>query len=216
MSKSSTTASKGELTRACILDAAVQQAALAGFEALTIGGLASQTGLSKSGLFAHFGSKEELQLAALDEVVRRFIETAYQPALAAPAGRARLLALFAHWLQWTKRSGLPACPMMSALGEYDSQPGPMRNALEREMRRLDAAIADNVATAIALGEFSGAVTPQQFAFETFGIIASCYRSRILYQDPESGTQAQLAFTRLLAAAAGEAPAGTVAPATVRP
>jgi AcrR family transcriptional regulator len=189
--------SKGEETRAAILDLAVQQSATLGFDALTIGSLATQTGMSKSGLFAHFGSKEELQLATLDEVVRRFTETAYIPSLAAPIGEQRLSLLFENWLLWTQRSGLRACPMMTAMGEFDDQPGPMRDAVIAQMRRLDREIAANVQTAIESGEFSGAIPPEQFVFELFGIIAASYRSRGLYHDPDLGIRAMSAFRRLI-------------------
>ena len=106
--------SKGEDTRALILEAAVQHAGVNGFDALTIGGLAEQTGLSKSGLFAHFGSKEELQIATLDEAVRRYNEVVFMPALKAPRGLQRLSAIFDNWLQWLERGGLKACPMIAA------------------------------------------------------------------------------------------------------
>ena len=107
--------SKGEETRAGILDVAVRMAATDGFAALTIGVLAERTGLSKSGLFAHFGSKEDLQIATLDEATRRYNEVAFMPALRAPRGLKRLEALAKNWLLWTERSGLKACPMMAAL-----------------------------------------------------------------------------------------------------
>lgn len=190
-------ARKGEETRAAILDIAVRQSATQGFDALTIGSLAALTGMSKSGLFAHFGSKEELQLATLDEVVRRFTETAYLPSLTAPAGTQRLNLLFVNWLLWTERCGLKACPMMSAMNEFDDQPGPMRDAVAHQMRRLDREVAGNVQAAIESGEFSGAVTPKQFAFELFGIVAACYRNHSLYQDAETGNRAKAAFQRLI-------------------
>src|SRR5438045_3113944 len=97
---------KGEQTRAVILDAALAQASASGFESLTIGSLAEQTGLSKSGLFAHFGSREDLQIAAIELAAARFAETVFVPALKAPRGLPRLRALFAAWLEWTTRSGL--------------------------------------------------------------------------------------------------------------
>lgn len=200
--------SKGDETRAAILDVAVQQSATLGFDALTIGSLAALTGMSKSGLFAHFGSKEELQLATLQEVVRRFSETAYIPSLAAPAGGQRLSVLFDNWLLWTQRCGLKACPMMSALGEFDDQPGPMRDAVAAQMRRLDREIAGNVQAAIESGEFSGTIPPEQFVFELFGIIAACYRSRGLYHDADAGIRAKIAFRRLIDGAQSRPQAST--------
>src|SRR4029450_12512219 len=97
--------SKGDATRAAILDAALVQASEAGFESLTIGGLAERTRLSKSGLFAHFGSREELQVAAIEAAAARFAETVFVPALKAKRGLPRLRALFEHWKDWTVGSG---------------------------------------------------------------------------------------------------------------
>ena len=117
---------KGEETRAQILAAAVEQASAAGFESLTIGSLAERTGLSKSGLFAHFGSKLDLQVAALDEAARLYTEAVFLPALKAPRGLKRLRALFDLWLSWPQNARLPGgCPIDSALREYDHRPGPM-------------------------------------------------------------------------------------------
>ena len=189
---------KGEETRALILEAAVQHAGVHGFDALTIGGLAERTGLSKSGLFAHFGSKEELQIATLDEAVRRYNEVAFIPALKAPRGLQRLSLMFDNWLQWMERSGLRACPMISANTEFDDRPGPMRDAVVHHMQRLNFEIMRGVQMAIDTGEFSTDADPEQFAFELFGIISSCYRSRNLFQDPEANTRARKAFLRLTA------------------
>ena len=189
---------KGEETRALILEAAVQHAGVHGFDALTIGMLAEKTGLSKSGLFAHFGSKEELQIATLDEAVRRYNEVAFMPALKAPRGLRRLSVVFDNWLQWIERSGLQACPMLAANTEFDDRPGPMRDAVVQHMQRLNFEIMRGVQMAIDTGEFSKDADPEQFAFELFGIISSCYRSRNLFEDPEANARARKAFLRLTA------------------
>ncbi|MCY7387633.1 MAG: TetR/AcrR family transcriptional regulator [Burkholderiales bacterium] len=190
--------SKGEETRALILEAAVQHAGVHGFDALTIGGLAEKTGLSKSGLFAHFGSKEELQIATLDEAVRRYNEVAFIPALKAPRGLRRLSMIFDNWLQWIERSGLKACPMIAANTEFDDRPGPMRDAVIQHMQRLNHEIMRGVQMAIDTGEFADDADPEQFAFELFGIISSCYRSRNLFQDSDANVRARKAFDRLTA------------------
>src|SRR5437868_14839275 len=129
---------KGEETRALILDAAVLQASASGFESLTIGTLAEKTGMSKSGLFAHFGSKLELQMAALDESARQFTEAVFMPAMKAPRGLRRLKALFDNWLTWPQRMRLPGgCPIDAAAREYDHKPGPMRDAVIERQQLLD-------------------------------------------------------------------------------
>src|SRR5262245_47070814 len=130
--------SKGEQTRAAILDAALAQASESGFESLTIGALAERAGLSKSGLFAHFGSREELQIAAIEAAAARFTETVFVPALKARRGLPRLRALFENWLDWTTRSGLThGCPMQAAAVEFDDRPGPVRDAVVEHYARLE-------------------------------------------------------------------------------
>ena len=196
MSALPTKLSKGEETRALILEAAVQHAGVNGFDALTIGLLAEQTGLSKSGLFAHFGSKEELQIATLDEAVRRYNEVAFIPALKAPRGLRRLSVVFDNWLQWIERSGLKACPMIAANTEFDDRPGAMRDAVVQHMQRMNHEIMRSVQMAIDTGEFDTDTDPEQFAFELFGIISSCYRSRNLFEDTKANERARKAFDRL--------------------
>ena len=189
--------SKGEETRALILKAALQHASVAGFEGLTIGTLAAETGLSKSGLFAHFGSKEELQIATLDEGVRRFSETAMMPALSVPRGLKRLQAMCDNWLTWTARSQLKGCPMMTATQEFDNKPGPVRDAVVEHMRRLHQSLVKSVQMAIDSGEFDAATDADQVAFELFGVISSCYRSRNLFHDRDAEQRARRAFERLI-------------------
>lgn len=190
--------SKGEETRAAILDAALKHAATNGYEALTIGVLAEKLGMSKSGLFAHFGSKEDLQIATLDEAARRYNVVAFIPALALPRGLKRLRALFGLWLEWTERSQLEACPIMAASAEYRNRPGPMRDAIEQHMKRLHLEIMKAVEMAVASGELAQDTDADQFAFEVFGIIASCYQSRNLFHDPRANARALNAFERLVA------------------
>jgi AcrR family transcriptional regulator len=196
--------SKGEETRAAILAAAVEHASTHGYAALTIGSLADATGLSKSGLFAHFGSKEELQIAALDEAVRRYNEVAFLPALTAPRGLKRLRSFFEHWLLWTQRSELTACPMMAAAAEFGNRENPMRDAVEQHMKRLHLEIIRSAEMVKAAGEFRADADAEQFAFELFGIIATCYRSRSLFRDKDANARAMRAFERLIASYASSA------------
>jgi AcrR family transcriptional regulator len=191
--------SKGEETRAQILAAAVEQASSAGFESLTIGSLAERTGLSKSGLFAHFGSRLDLQIAALDEAARRFTEQVFLPALKAPRGLRRLRALFENWIEWPKRASLPGgCPIDAASREYDHQPGPMRDAAVERQRLLDRELTKTVQMAIDLGELDARTDPGEVAFSMLGIILVFYRSQISLGPDESGRRARQAFERLLA------------------
>ncbi|MBL8523550.1 MAG: TetR/AcrR family transcriptional regulator [Betaproteobacteria bacterium] len=209
-SANATRASKGEETRAAILRAAVTHASIEGFEALTIGTLAEKTGMSKSGLFAHFGSKEELQIATLDEAVRRFSEVTILPAMQAPRGLKRLQAMCDNWVLWTARCDLPGCPMMTAITEFDDKPGAMRDAVVEMMHRMNDSLMKSIQMTKDTGEFSADTDPEQMAFELFGILASCYRSRNLFHDPQANIKARKAFSRLIDSALNKHSAPTAA------
>ena len=190
---------KGEETRAQILAAAVEQASAAGFESLTIGGLAERTGLSKSGLFAHFGSRLELQIAALDEAARRFTEKVFLPAMKAPRGLKRLQALFDGWFLWPQRAGLPGgCPIDAATREYDHRPGPMRDAVLDRQRLLERELAKTVRLAIETGELRPDTDPDEVAFALMGIILAYYRAQSTVGEAEAEKRARRGFERLIA------------------
>jgi AcrR family transcriptional regulator len=189
---------KGEETRAQILSAAVEQASASGFESLTIGSLAEKTGLSKSGLFAHFGSKSELQLAALDEAARQFTQQVFMPALKAPRGVKRLKALFEAWITWPRRASLPGgCPIEAASREYQHQPGPMRAAIVERQNQLDRELTKAVQMAIDTGDFVARTDARQVAFDLLGIILVFYRTGLLLGNEEAAQRARNAFERLV-------------------
>ncbi|HXZ48402.1 MAG TPA: TetR/AcrR family transcriptional regulator [Usitatibacter sp.] len=190
--------SKGEITRAQILAAAVEQASASGFESLTIGTLAERTGLSKSGLFAHFGSKLELQLAALDEAARQFTEAVFLPALKAPRGVKRLRALFESWITWPHRARLPGgCPIDAASREYHHRPGPMRDAVVERQKQLDRELRKAVQLAIDTGELSPRTDAQQLALDFIGILLVLGRAELVVGREEAGRWAREAFERLI-------------------
>jgi len=189
---------KGEETRAQILAAGLAHASAAGFESLTIGSLAETTGLSKSGLFAHFGSKTELQMAVLDEAARLFTETVFLPAMKAPRGVRRLRALMELWLKWPGGTGLPGgCPIDMALREYDHQPGPMRDAILDRQRQLDREVQKAVKLAVETGELRGDTDVELLAFELMGVVLSCYRSQNVVGHAAAAKRARAAFDRLI-------------------
>jgi AcrR family transcriptional regulator len=197
--------SKGEHTRAAILDAALAQASEAGFESLTIGSLAERAGLSKSGLFAHFGSREELQVAAIEAAAGRFTETVFLPALKARRGLPRLRALFDNWLDWTARSGLThGCPMQSAAVEFDDRPGPVRDAVVEHFARLERELGRAVQLAVGQGHLRADLDVEQFVFDMLGIIFAYHHGARLFDVARAQTQARTAFERLVEAAS---PAG---------
>jgi AcrR family transcriptional regulator len=195
--------SKGEQTRSTILGAALEQASEGGFQSLTIGSLAERTGLSKSGLFAHFGSREDLQIAAIESAAARFTETVFIPALKAKRGLPRLRALFEHWLDWTTRGGLPnACPMQAAAVEFDDRPGPVRDAVVDHFARLERELGRAVKMTVEQGHFRADLDVAQFVFEMMGAIFVYYHRARLFsgEAARSRARARVTFDRLVHAA----------------
>ena len=190
---------KGEDTRDAILERAVQLASEVGLDGLTIGRLASALDLSKSGLFAHFASKEGLQLATLDRAAERFTEVVIRPALEAPRGEPRLRALVERWLAWPVEVPQPGgCIFVQAAVELDDRPGPARErlvALQREWLRV---LATAVKSGVAQGHFRRDVDPEQVAFELYGIMLSTHHASRLLGDPRATTRARRAVERLFA------------------
>jgi len=195
--------SKGEHTRAAILGAALAQASEGGFESLTIGSLAGRTGLSKSGLFAHFGSREQLQIAAIEAAGARFAETVFVPAIRAKRGLPRLRALFENWIGWTTRGGLPyACPILAAAIEFDDRPGPVRDVVVGHFARLERELGRAVKLAIDQEHFRNDLDIGQFVFEMMGVVhAYLHRARLFQGDASlSRERARTAFDHLIRAA----------------
>jgi AcrR family transcriptional regulator len=191
--------SKGEETRAQILSAAVEQASASGFESLTIGTLADKTGLSKSGLFAHFGSRLELQIAAVDEAARKFSEIVYLPALKVPRGLRRLDAIFENWITWPRQAGLPGgCPLDAANKEYMHRPGPMRDAVLERHRALSRELVKSAQMAIESGELRADTDAAEIAFGFFGIVLACYHTESFIGTEIAQKRARSAYQRLIA------------------
>jgi AcrR family transcriptional regulator len=199
MSPAIAKATKGEETRSQILAAAVEQASACGFESLTIGTLADKLGMSKSGLFAHFGSKLDLQIAALDEAARQFTEIVYLPAMKAPRGVKRLRALFENWIGWPQRANLPGgCPIDSATREYHHQPGPMRDAVFERQKQLDRELRKTVQMAIDNGELRADTDAGELVYGLIGIVLGFFRAQMVLGEDDARRRARIAFDRLLA------------------
>jgi len=189
---------KGEQTRQAILDEAFSLASCVGVGGLSIGVLAERTGLSKSGLFAHFGSKEELQLAVLRESQARFAEVVLRPALRQPRGLARLRAVIVNWLDWTRAVNLPGgCVINAAAAEFDDQPGTLRDEVRNALLALRRSLGDMVAKAIEAGELRQDTDIEQFVFELNGIYQATQQNRRLFNDPDADRRALAAFDRLV-------------------
>jgi AcrR family transcriptional regulator len=190
--------SKGEATRQAILDEAWAQARQVGLEGLTIGSLASHAGLSKSGLFAHFRSKESLQLQVLAHARQRFIERVVQPALAAPRGEPRMRELFERKLEWSAQPG--GCLFIAAETELDDKPGPVRDQLVRDRRDWLDTIAQVFRSGIAEGHFREDADPEQFATDLHGVTLAYHSTSRLLSDPKALDRARHSFERLIEAA----------------
>jgi AcrR family transcriptional regulator len=193
--------SKGDQTRGAILHEASRIASRVGLEGLTIGTLASQAQLSKSGLFAHFRSKEALQLQVLEYARDHFVRRVVRPALAAPRGEPRVRELFERWLGWARGDALPGgCLFITAAAEFDDQPGPVRDQLVRDQQDWMDTIARVFRTGIETGEFRAECSPEQFAQDLYGVMLAFSHSSRLLRDPQAEVRARRAFEALLTAA----------------
>jgi AcrR family transcriptional regulator len=192
--------SKGTATRQAVLDEAARVASRVGLGGLTIGSLAAATQLSKSGLFAHFRSKESLQLQLLDHTRARFIELVVRPSLAAPRGEPRMRELFRRWLAWDTEALPGGCLFVAASAEFDDQPGPVRDRLAQDQRDWMDTIAQVFRTGIAEGHFRPDADPGQFAYELHGTMLAFHHASRLLDDPGAAARATRAFEALLAAA----------------
>lgn len=191
---------KGEATKEAILDKALSMATRTGLEGLTMGSLAKEVNLSKSGLFAHFQSKEQLQLDVLETAVARFIETVVAPALRERRGEPRVRSLFEHWLEWEDASFLPGgCPFVSMATELDDRPGPIRDRLVGYQRDWLQSLATAARIAMDEKHFRADLDPDQFAFNLYSIILSYHYYSRLLQEPAAESLARRAFETLLAA-----------------
>jgi AcrR family transcriptional regulator len=190
--------SKGTITRERIVDQALKDASLLGLEGLSLGHLAEQVGMSKSGLFAHFGSKEELQKQILGAAAAKFGEIVVRPALTAPRGVPRVRAMFEGWLRWERDESVPGgCVFTHAQAELDDKPGPVRDELARWQQEWKGMLARAASIAIAEGQFRKNVDTTQFAFQMFGIVFAYYHAKRLLAEPSAEAQARAAFESLL-------------------
>ena len=153
---------KGEATKEAILERALSMATRTGIEGLTMGTLAKEANLSKSGLFAHFQSKEQLQLDVLETAATRFIEMVIAPALREPRGEPRVRALFERWMEWEKAPFLPGgCPFIALANELDDRPGPVREKLVAYQRDWLQSLATAARIAVTEGHFRADLDTEQ-------------------------------------------------------
>ena len=191
---------KGEETRQAILSRAFELANVVGVSGLSIGRLAEQTGLSKSGLFAHFGSKEALEVAVVEEASRQFVQEVLVPALQEPRGEPRVRALFERWLLWGQRPG--GCFFVGASAELDDRPGLPRDTLVRACKDWVDELSKAARIAVREGHFASDLDPEQFAFEVYGIMLSCHQFFRFLHEPTAQQRTRKAFERLVTSARG--------------
>jgi AcrR family transcriptional regulator len=191
---------KGQVTRNAVLDQAARTASEVGLRGVTIGTLADLTHMSKSGLFAHFGSKESLQLATVRHTRERFVDVVIRPALTAPRGEPRVRALFERWREWDTSELPGGCLFVAAASEFDDEPGPVRDELVRNQLDLGETIARIFRGGIDEGHFRADADPEQFAFNLQGILLAFHQFSRLLADPLADQRAERALDALLDAA----------------
>ncbi|MBO3095178.1 TetR/AcrR family transcriptional regulator [Cellulomonas dongxiuzhuiae] len=203
---------KGRRTRAAVLARGVELACRVGLGGLTIGGLADEVGMSKSGMYAHFGSKQALQLAVLDAAAEEFASRVVRPALRAPRGEARVRALADLWIRCGVERQPGGCLFVKASTELDEQDGPVRDRLREQHHELARSIARMVAGGVTDGRLRPDTDTAQFATDLHGVMLAMYHGHRLLGDPAAEQRARTAIERLLAAARAEPPSTAAAPA----
>lgn len=191
--------SQVDADRAATLRAAVDVASTVGLEGLTVGRLAERLGMSKSGLVGRFGSKQQLQLATLALAGEIFREAVYEPAAAAPAGRARLLAICDRWIEYLGEPVFPGgCFLTTASVEFDCREGPVRDAVAASMRRWLGVLEAEAARAIAAGELPGDADPAELAFTINALAVGTNCDYQLHRDARAMRRGRRAMRALLA------------------
>jgi AcrR family transcriptional regulator len=186
---------KRAATRETILDHAYALARRDGLEGLSIGGLAGDVGMSKSGVFAHFGSREDLQLAVLDTGRRRFVDQVLLPALRQPRGLPRLRAIVANWFEWG-REHQSGCVLLSAASEYDGRDGALHDGVVQQQAGWRDELQKGIAQAVELGHLRADTDPAQLAFEIYALMLGLHHDAGLFGFDAANRRTAAAFERL--------------------
>ena len=197
---------KGQQTKAAIIDAALGLATQIGLEGLSIGAVAEVMRMSKSGVFAHFGSREELQISVVREYYRRFEDEVFRPALAQPRGLPRVRALFANWMKRVAVELQSGCIFISGAVEFDDRSGPVRDALASSVQTWLTALYRAVEQAREAGHLRADAQEQQIAFEIHAIILALHYEARFLKTPGSMARAEQAFEGILARYGSPSPA----------
>ena len=188
---------KGDLTRAAIVEAALLAASRGGLEGLTIGTLADSMQMSKSGVFAHFGSREELQLAVLKAYVQRFVDEVLRPAVKKPRGLPRLEAILQRWVAFLAREMARGCIMIAGAVEYDDVPGPQRDEMVVIITGWKRELIKAIRQAVSEGHLKPRVDAHQLVFEIYGLMLAMHQDARLLRSADSAKRARAGLRRLL-------------------
>lgn len=204
---------KGEQTRAAIVDVALQLASRSGLEGLTIGSLADQMGMSKSGVFAHFGAREDLQIEVLKLYHRLFAQEVFEPSLREPRGLPRLESMFRRWVQRVSEEIVSGCIYISGAVEYDDRPGAIRDHLVGMVQAWQQALQRAARQAIEAGHLRADTDAEQLVFEMYGLVLALHHEARFIRHPGSAERAQAGFARLIASHLPEPGQAGAAPMT---
>jgi AcrR family transcriptional regulator len=189
---------KGESTRSAVLSHALALASEVGLEGVTIGTLAERVEMSKSGLFAHFQSKEALQIAILDEAASRFVAQVVVPALKEPRGEPRVKALLVRWMKWARADFMPGgCVFVASIAELDDKPGPVRDRLASSQRDWLDTLATALRIGVDEGHFRKDIDPRQIAHEVLTLAYGTHLITRLLRDPAADERLFQAAERIL-------------------
>ncbi|RYE78125.1 MAG: TetR/AcrR family transcriptional regulator [Oxalobacteraceae bacterium] len=188
---------KGQQTRAAILDAALGLASHMGLEGLSIGALADVTGMSKSGVFAHFGSREDLQIEVLKLYHHHFEQEVFYPSMKDARGLPRLQSMFTRWIKRVTMELASGCIYISGAVEYDDRPGAIREELMGMVKAWQEALRRCVEQAVECGHLRADTDPQQMVFEMYGLVLALHHDARFIKRPGSVGRAQAGFDRLL-------------------
>ena len=188
---------KGQQTKAAIVEAALGQVAHIGLEGLSIGTLADLMNMSKSGVFAHFGSREELQISVIRAYHARFEEEVFYPALKQPKGLPRLQELFQNWMRRTSHEIDSGCLYISGAVEFDDRPGLVRDALADSVKTWLSAMHRTVVQAKEAGHLRSDADEQQIAFEIHGLILALHYEARFLKMPGSVERANTGFINIV-------------------
>jgi len=189
---------KGELTRAAILDVALELASRDGLEGLTIGLLAEKMNMSKSGVFAHFGSREDLQIEVIKLYHHHFEQEVFFPSMQQVRGLPRLRAMFSRWIDKVSMEIASGCIYISGAVEYDDRPGAIREQLEATVSTWKKALLRSVKQCIEVGDLREDTDPDQVVYEMYGLILALHHDARFLRMPGSAKRAVVGFERLIA------------------